>query len=368
MSKPKIAFVIPSFSSGGAERVVSNLANFLITEYEVHIITLNKTEPFYPLDNKIVLHHCVDDIKPSNSIFTAIKSNWFLTKTIAEIVKTNKIQLLIGFMTTSNILSIISGRLLQIPVIISERNNPSKESTPRIWRILRRLIYRFANYTVVQTEPIKQYYNKSIQESRLTIIPNPIYMDLSMKNIIGNGDSEKIILNVGRLSPQKAQDILIKAFAKTDNNGWKLIIAGEGEDRSKLEGLINELEIQHKIELAGRIKNISDMYSRAKIFAFSSLYEGFPNALIEAMYFGLPCISTDCPTGPSELISNGENGFLVPMNDVDSMADKLGILMNDMDQRKLFGERAQKTVEIFKVKNVIKQWKKIIDECLNTTT
>tara|TARA_R110000744_G_scaffold376553_1_gene490858 strand:+ start:538 stop:1626 length:1089 start_codon:yes stop_codon:yes gene_type:complete len=362
MSKKKICFIIPALSSGGAERVLSNLANFLTEDYDVHIITLSYNEAFYKLDPRISLHHCTLYIKPSTSTLAALRSNWSLLKTIIKISRENKFQLLIGFMTTANILSIISSKFLGISVIISERNNPSMENTPKIWKILRRSLYKLANFLVVQTEPIKQFYLKTVNKNKIVIVPNPITMNISSKQLPHKEDN--IILNVGRLCPQKAQDILIRAFALTQNNGWKLIIAGEGEDRSKLEKLINELKLIDKVKLAGRVKEIAQIYTQAKIFAFSSVYEGFPNALIEAMYFGIPCISTDCPTGPAELIVDGENGFLTPINHVEEFAGKLEILMTNKDLREKFADKSAEAVSQFDIKNVAEKWKLLIEKCI----
>ncbi|MEZ4970191.1 MAG: glycosyltransferase family 4 protein [Flavobacteriaceae bacterium] len=358
--KNKICFVIPSLNSGGAERVVSNLANVLINDYEVHIITLSASQPFYKLDNKICLHYCKTNIKPSTSILAATVNNISLTKKIIEISRENKIQLLIGFMTTANILAIISSKFLGIPVIISERNNPSMEITSKMWKTLRKYLYRLANYVVVQTKPIKDYYIKTVKEDNLIIIPNPLIINLPSKQI----SNDNIILNVGRLSPQKAQDILIRAFALTQNKDWKLFIVGEGENRGKLEKLINQLNLKEQVKLIGQINDITQIYAQAKIFAFSSIYEGFPNALIEAMYCGLPCISTNCPTGPGELINDGVNGFLSPVNEIETFAFKLNTLMHNETLRNTFANKSTETALPFDYIKVTEKWKLLISNCI----
>ena len=193
----------------------------------------------------------------------------------------------------------------------------------------------------------------------MEILPNPISAELTLQRN-NTVQKENLILNAGRLSDQKAQDILIKAFARTENTHWKLVIAGEGPNRVKYEKLIKKLNLGDKVLLLGRQKDIHELYNSSKIFAFSSLYEGFPNALIEAMHFGLACISTDCPTGPSELINDSINGYLVPMNDEKAMAEKLSELMNDENKRKSFGDKAIKTAEKFEIENVVVQWKALI--------
>ena len=114
----------------------------------------------------------------------------------------------------------------------------------------------------------------------------------------------------------------------------------------------------------GRINSIHEEYNKAKIFAFTSNYEGFPNALIEAMYFGLPCVSTDCPTGPSELIKDNENGFLIPMNNQKILEEKLTIIMDDEKLRESFGHSAKSSSSIFEASKIADNWRKLITELI----
>ena len=364
MVKQKIAFVIPSLGAGGAERVVSTLANNMVNDYEVCIITFISATPFYHLNNKIQLIHCVDEINPSANPFIALKSNYKLLRRINSIVKEEKITLLIGFLTSANVLTVLASKFNKIPSIISERVNPFVAKTPKIWQILRKITYPKANFLTVQTNEIRNFYIPSVKKERLVVLPNPISEDLTNTRKI-NSEKENIILNVGRLTNQKAQDILIKAFSNSDNQNWKLIIIGEGPKRNEYEAFIKKLNLSDKVIIKGKTKNISEYYNSAKIFAFTSIYEGFPNALIEAMHFGLPCISTDCPSGPSELIKDGINGYLIPMNNEEVLSLKLNDLMKSENARLTFGNNAVKSVERFKVGNVIKQWIEIIQFSLN---
>ncbi|PCJ95909.1 MAG: hypothetical protein COA50_08090 [Flavobacteriaceae bacterium] len=360
MKKLKIAFLINKLGAGGAERVVTTLANKLSEYFTVYIITFSKNEPFYRLKKEIQVIPCFKQIKSSENFIEAIKSNYLLLRQIKFIIKTNKINVLIGFMTTANVLATVVAKLNNIPVIISERNNPKKQSIPKFWKLLRNITYPFANYLVVQTSQIQHYFAKKIRKDRLLILPNPISSELTLNRDI-KAIKQNILLNVGSLTEQKGQDILIKAFALTNIDDWQLVIVGEGPKREKLEILIKELGIEKNVTLLGRIKEVHKMYNTSKIFAFSSLYEGFPNALIEAMYFGLPCISTDCPTGPSELIENEVNGYLTPLNDARELAEKLKLLMHDGKKRDLFGTRAMKSVEKFNTDKVVKEWRLLIE-------
>lgn len=365
--KAKIAFVIPGLGSGGAERVVSTLSNILYNRYEVHIICLIKTKPFYKIHDDVTIHYCLEENNNSNSVAAAIINNLKLVRKLIAIIKKNNINILLGFLTSANVLSIIAGKLRNIPVIVSERNNPKNEYVPRMWKQLRDRLYPRANLIVVQTEVIKHFYLDKTSSKKLAIIPNPISTDFTVEPITAtNQDSrENIILNVGRLHPQKAQDILIKAFSNSKHKNWQLYLVGEGEKRKDLESLISSLDLQEKVHLVGRVEEIQKIYDRAKIFAFSSVFEGFPNALIEAMHFGLACVSTDCPTGPSELIDDGKNGYLINVNDTTALTDKLNILMESEELRISFGEKAQKTVSKFNATNIAQEWTKKINHCLN---
>jgi len=361
--KQRIAFVIPSLGAGGAERVVSTLANALIKDYEVYIITFIEVIPFYQLQKEVQLLHCVDKIAPSKNIFSALKNNYFLLKNINAIVQKEKIQLIVGFLTSANVLSVLAAKKNRIPSIISERINPSMTRTAFIWKFLRKLTYSKANFLTVQTKEIQDYYLATIKKERIVILPNPISEELSLKRD-SNAIKENVILNVGRLTYQKAQDVLIKSFSKIDYKNWKLVIIGEGPKKKEYDQLIEKLDLKDRVIIKSKTKNIDKYYNSCRIFAFSSIFEGFPNALIEAMHFGIPCISTDCPTGPSELIEDGINGFLIPMNNEEVLTEKINQLILKEDLRLSCGKNGQKTVDQFKVDSVVKQWNKIIKRCL----
>lgn len=359
----KIAFVISSMSSGGAERVVSVLSNELCSRFKIFIITMTECDSFYHLNSNVTLLHCTERIEPSANAIQALKLNLVLYKAIVGYIKGYNLDLCVGFMTPNNILSTLAAKRCGIPVIISERNNPyiESQSLSTIWKYLRKFTYPKADKLVVQTEKIKSFYINFIENDRLEKIPNPINPDFSNTNDVKKYNT---VLNVGRLTDQKNQKMLISAFAMTNNHGWNMKIVGEGKLRVKLELLIKKLNMEHKIHLVGRQGNVEEFYKEAKIFAFSSNYEGFPNALQEAMYFGLPSISTDCPTGPSELISDGDNGFLIPLGDINSLSEKLDILMHNDILRSAIGKKASDTMGDYKVEKIITQWMVLFDDLL----
>jgi GalNAc-alpha-(1->4)-GalNAc-alpha-(1->3)-diNAcBac-PP-undecaprenol alpha-1,4-N-acetyl-D-galactosaminyltransferase len=357
--KKKIAFLIPSLSTGGAERVVVLLANKFIEKFEVFVIVLNKTETVYSVDKEVTIIYLQEKYLPSSSLFEAIKSNFVYVKKICKTVKTNQIDILIGFTTSVNILTIISSMFLNKPNLISERNNPDVTVPNIFWRNLRKFSYPFTSGLIVQTELIKGYYQKSIQENKIKIIPNPID-EIMLSTRKDYGQRENIILTVGRLDKNKNQRLLIEAFANLNVANWKLVIAGDGVLREEYKELTVSLGISDKVDFVGNVANVSDYYNKAKIFVFTSKSEGFPNALLEAMSFGLPCISTDCPSGPSEIIKNNENGYLVEVNNRRQLERRLINLMDNPELCMEFSAKALTSTVKFNIKEVYKQWDTLI--------
>ena len=359
MNKANIVFVIPSLKAGGAERVISTLCNAIVSNFSITIIVLYKSPSFYYLDPKINIIYCNDSYNPKQTIFQSVNNHFRCIRKIYKTLKQNKTQVVIGFMTTTNVYAIIAGKLAKVPSIISERVHPDFIDASKFWFKIRKLVYPWTNYLVVQTHDIARYFSSYLQDEKLKIILNPLNTELTNKRNL-DISKENIILNIGRLDYQKNQDLLIRAFAKTNYKDWKLIILGEGKKKDDYIKLINQLGLSNHVMLLGNVEDVWNYYNKARIFAFTSRFEGFPNALTEAMYFGLPCISTDCPSGPSELINDGVNGFLIPIEDQDLLEQKLQALMeNDMLRNEL-GQQAMLNTDRFDVDQIASEWEELI--------
>lgn len=363
--KKHIAFVIGALSPGGAERVITNLSNSLVKDYKVTIITFIESDPFYTLNESVNVVSCFKELKNPKSFLGSLKLNYAILKKVSKITKQEKIDLLIGFITQANIKAVLAAKLNRIPCLISERNDPLKNDIPKFWTILRKYVYPRANCLIVQTKKVKQVYERMIKAKDMVVLPNPISSELSKLRKEYSTDRENIILSVGTFNNDKRQERIISAFHQLQLRDWKLILLGEGPNESKLKTLIKELKLTDKVEMIPKVRNVHDYYNKASIFAFASKAEGFPNVLLEAMHFGLPSLSTDCNYGPSELIINGENGFLSPVDNQAVFVEYLQKLVKNEDLRLAFSKKSQKTTEKFLDTYVTSSWRDLISQHLS---
>ena len=228
--------------------------------------------------------------------------------------------------------------------------------------MLRRLLYRFAAAVIVQNEDIAGWFRQSVATRRLLIIPNAVRGRSFLGDISARID-EPVILGIGRLARQKGFDLLLRAFARTGlaDKGWRVVILGEGEDRKALSQLSDDLGVSGSVEMPGHVTDVSGWIARSRIFALPSRYEGFPNALLEAMQLATACVSFDCPSGPRDLIEHGVNGLLVPAENVDALTEALRQLALDPPLRERLGREAAKVSETFAEDRVYRLWTEALD-------
>jgi len=349
----KITFIITSLESGGAERVVSLLANSFIKNYEVSIILLSSGEIFYTLDKNISIKN-LNLYAPTISIYQKLTNNFNRIKKLKQAINDENPDIIISFMTQTNIVSIIASKLLSKKIIISERANYNFLQS-KAWKFLRYITYRYADALVVQSMYDKDKYNFC---SNVQVIFNP----LKIKNIQSQ-QREQYILAVGRIDYQKGFDRLIEAYRLLDTS-WKLLIAGEGIEKDKLQKLVVEYGLRDKVVFIGKQKYIEEYYVKASIFALSSRIEGFPNVLVEAMGYGCACVAFDCLTGPSDIIEDGKNGFLVPDGNIEQFSTKIQELIDNKKLRENFSIEAKNIVERLEVSKITEQWDKLIKEVI----
>lgn len=357
----KIAFVIYSLGTGGAERAVSGLANYLINSNEISIITLVKSTSFYDLDGNVQLLHCLGATQTHTNIFKSFFNGGRRINHLIKHLKSVKPDVVISFMHTSNIYSIWACKWLSIPCIISERANHAVDKIPTNHERLRNLSYPHCSKLIVQTRGNQNYYSKILPLDKISIVPNAISSIIKSNRAFKGGNKERFILSVGSFKNGKAQDVLIKAFAQLPNSSnWRLVFLGEGQNLVKFKMLVNELGLAGKVDFKGAQKDVPFYYNRAAMFVFTSEHEGFPNALLEALYFGIPSISTNCPHGPADMITEGENGFLVPVGDVNALVEKMRLLMESIELQEKFRKNALESTKKYEMEKIAAQWMEVI--------
>ena len=346
----KITIVTRNMLSGGAERVIAQLANYLSKKnIECSIITLDNNQIFYDLDDsiKVIPVGKKSDKKPIDK--------YLRYKELRRIIVNDLPDVVLSLPEDIGIYVILALMGTKVPVYVSERNNPWVMPDVKITRLLRQFMYPLATGIIFQTEEAKSFFSKKIQKKGI-VLKNPV--DASRIPNPYQGTRKKTFVAVGRLEPQKNFTMLINAFAlfNQQNKDYKLIIYGEGNERKKLEDQIRKLGLENYVDLPGRNNDVLEKIKDASAFILSSDYEGMPNVLIEAMCMGMPVISTDCPSGgPRELIKDSINGLFVPVSNEECMYEAMKKII-DESYAKEIGKNAYKLKEQLTDCQVFKAW------------
>jgi GalNAc-alpha-(1->4)-GalNAc-alpha-(1->3)-diNAcBac-PP-undecaprenol alpha-1,4-N-acetyl-D-galactosaminyltransferase len=349
----RIVFVISALNAGGAQRVISLMANYwAASKHNISILTISDNSSFYDIDPKINIIKLGLDRNPA-SIISGLKANITRIKAIRRKLISVKPDIVISFLTQTNIISTLACKSHGIPIIISERVNPKKTSESTAWKTARRIIYRLSDVLIVQSKQAQEFFRN--YKIRTEIILNPVKKISILPN-----KKEKLVLAAGRLTYQKGFDLLISAFAEVSSKDWKLVILGNGPERDNLSRLISDLGLESRIHLPGLVKDIDIFFSRASIFVLSSRFEGFPNVLCEAMAAGLPCISFNCNSGPADIIDQNLNGILVENGNKTELALAINNLTDNEARRIALGKKALKIAGMLNLNNIMRQWENII--------
>lgn len=329
----RIMIFIPTLETGGAERVVSRLAPIWGSYKDVTVyICLLKS-----INSRFILPDYINIItlKSNNN---KLLNNILVFYRFRKLVINLKPDVIQSFMAKYNLVALFSVLGLKQRVIVSERANPLLIRN-RLSEFGQKALYPTASGIIAQTELSKQVLKTKRLNKRIAVIPNPIKITSEICDY-----SAKVILNVGRLIKEKGQLDLIDAFKRIKNkNGWKLLIIGDGPLRTTLEKKLVDESIDN-VEILGFKDNVEKYYKTSSIFSFSSFSEGYPNALIEAMSYGLPAVSYDCPSGPSDILRHEENGFLIKVGDVEGLSFYMQKLINDYDLRIFIGTNAKRDI------------------------
>lgn len=353
----RIMFVVATLRYGGAERVVSILSKELIASgNEVGIyLTSPFTESAYSLDSNV-------------NIFASqrVRKKLGLLKHIRRTVKKYNPDVVVPFMVYQYIYTALALLGTKYPVVVCERNDPNAFRDSGFFRLLARdLSFLVSKGAVFQSYGARNCFCKSIQNKSVVIL-NPL--DINTMPIPFEGERENRIVTVGRLTKQKNHTLLIRAFSNVSLEFPNIIleIYGDGPDLEELQSLTRDLGISERVLFKGNVSDVFEKIKSAKLFAFSSDYEGLPNALVEALSMGMPCISTDCsPGGARSLINDGENGVLVPVKDVSAFSNALKLLLSDKDYASKIGSNALKLREKVASSYIASQWLNYFEIIIN---
>lgn len=382
----RLAIVIHSLDGGGAEWTAARMAShWAEAGHSVTLITLDSAgADRYCLSAKVE-RRALDVMGLSSNPLAAIRNNFRRIRALHRAIADVKPDHVISLTDKTNVLTLAACRKLAVPVIVAERIDPRYHSIGRVWSYLRERFYPQAAAVVVQTEGIREAVRPLAPSRPVYVIPNVVEKPgpkkgtslisqegpegVSQKSVMSPFSGtfwvpeRRRVLGMGRLAGQKGFDLLIRAFAQTADRRpkWDLVIMGEGPERSALEQLVEQLGLVDRVFLPGWIENPDEALESADLFVLSSRYEGFPNALLEAMAAGLPVISFDCPSGPYEIIRDGYDGLLVRNGSVEWLAAAMDRLMRDETARRLLGEKGPEVLWRFSPERYYACWEAVLD-------
>ena len=371
----RLMLVISSMSRGGAERVLGILADaWSANGHQVTLVTLAGAMPGdYQLSgkvNRVALNTSLKSSNPVHGLVNNLRRIHLLRKMFTD----NKPDVIISFVVHTNILTLLSALGSDIPVIVSERTDPSRIMIGRIREMLRKRLYPRAAAVVVQTFTVKSQMQTKMPSTSFYVIPNPVpdadpdkhFDHLPVRSLVKITEDTKIISAMGRLDVSKGFDLLIQAFkaVHVDHPECHLVIFGEGRERKNLERMVSSYGLQSHIHLPGSISTPRRYLSQTDIFVLSSRFEGFPNALLEAMASGLPVISFNCPSGPSDIIRDGIDGLLVPCEDVDALTVALSRLLSNTAERLCLSAAAREVTLRFAVNKILAFWDPLLEKAV----
>lgn len=346
---------VDSLKRDGAERVSVNLSKYM-TQQGVSCMLLTEwiSENEYPVPDGVRrVSIGVHGNKYVHYMQNVIK--------MRKILKQSSADTLLVMDLPGCLLAIPAAFGLKMKVVVSERNDPTHFPGKQIVAKVSRWLMSKADGFVFQTSGAKSFY-KNITNNRGVIIPNPLFIDDLPQPF--NGERKKAIVTAGRLTAQKNQKLLIEAYNEVQKRhpDYKLIIYGEGALRQTLTDQIKELNISEKVQMPGNKLDLLQRMKDSALFVMSSDFEGMPNALLEAMAIGLPCVSTDCPCGgPRAVIESGKNGLLVPVGNAEELEAAIEEMITDTEMADKMANEATKIRITLDSNNICKQWKDYLD-------
>ncbi len=356
----RIAFLSADMCDGGAQRVIATVSGELAEKgHEVYLLIFSASSRDYKISEKVkteIMKNRYEDYQKMSSISRLSYIRKYLTKIKPDIG--------VGFLQAGYALYMASAGL-RICKVASVRVDPGViDRYKGVRASLNRHWFKQADAVVLQTEGQREYAVKHHWKN-ITVIPNPVD-ELAVQSSEHMYDREcKRIVMAGRLVGQKNYELALRAFQKAAKRfrNIELSVFGEGTDKERIQKRIRELNLEKNVHLRGFSMDLLNEFAESDLFLLTSDYEGMPNSLMEAMAMGLPCIATDCPTGPGDLIEHKKNGFLVPMGDEETLAKQIcEVLAMNPKERGIVGMLAKQTIKSnYSASQIADQWEKLFE-------
>jgi glycosyltransferase involved in cell wall biosynthesis len=312
--------------------------------------------PFYELQRTVELVTLAEVIGTTSK---GIRSYAGRLMALRRLIAAHRPDVIVSFLPNVNVAAILAKAFLPVPLIVCERNDPSSRSSKDIWEVACRITYRHADMLTVQTDAVAVKARRLYPGlANISVVANPLSEEL-MAIVPADKSHRRVLLSMGRLAEQKQMDKLVAAFTPLAQRfpDWDLHIYGEGPLKPLLERQIEASGLQGRVSLKGNTREPWKVMAGADAFAMTSKHEGFPNALLEAMGVGLPCVVTDCPSGPREISADGRDALLVPLEDNHGLVEALASLMGNEELRITLGSRARQSVlRRFGLDVVLRRW------------
>jgi glycosyltransferase involved in cell wall biosynthesis len=349
----RIAILLAGLGAGGAERVVARVAaHWAAQGHEVCVISFDAPDDpvFHPMPATVRLQRLAVSSGSPAAIGQRIAA-------LRAALRAGRPDLLVSFLTKINVIALLASEGLGIPTAVAERNHPSRQGGSGVWPLLRRLTYARADLVLLQTEDSRTALPAAIARKGV-VVPNPISSFPRSPEPAG----PKLLAAVGRLEPQKGFDLLIDAFAPIapHHPDWTLAIWGEGPERAALEARAARQGLGDRVRFRGLSDGPAGWIREASAFVLSSRYEGFGNAVAEAMAAGLPVVAFACEFGVRDLVTDEADGLLVPPEEVPALAAALDRMLGSRALRDRLGQAARISARRFSEGEVLRRWDEVL--------
>ncbi|MFV1974716.1 MAG: glycosyltransferase family 4 protein [Candidatus Scalindua sp.] len=365
----KIVLVDSMIGAGGAERVLTTMANELVKEYDISVVTFNSgpEEVFYEINSRVKIRY-LDLLKQSNGLVEAIRENLRRIRVLRREIREIDPDVVVSFLPENNILVTLSCRGFKKPIVLTEHTDPFGTKLGTAWDVLRRLVYRKADVIVVLTRSAKEYF-----ESRFRVpvveIPNPVYLpaeneDEGILEIPG-----PYIITIGRLVKNKRTEDIIGAFSQIKNEykELRLVIVGDGPLKEDLQELARKIGVAERVVFTGLVRSPERLLKNAEMFVSASITEVFPMAICEAMACGVPVVAREYNESVRDIINDKETGVLVDIDSQDDLVTAMKNLMSDQEKRKVMGEKAKIAMRKYSPDVVMSRWVELFQQLTTRT-